>query len=622
MESYLRGGGAGRRRRRRGRATSFDDGEDEEDEDRRSGGGGGGGDPFGDMARDLSACEITRRSGGIVGWVDNPSYRRDDGSSSSDCGSSSGSPLPEDVVRSLFDLRPKGGDVRRVRSESDGRWYLIRVDDVAVSSSSSAADGRTTTNEIVRRKKLRGLGVVPTSPSFVPSDSSSSSPAKTYHVATAGCQMNVADSERLAGVLESDRLDLSRVDDPSKADVVVFNTCSVRDRAEQKLYDALGPVAARKRKGERVAAVVAGCVAQQEGRDLLRRVPELDLVMGPQYVNRLADLLEDVGNGHRIVATDPTLWTEDWTRPVRGGHKVRGWVNVIHGCNERCTYCVVPQTRGVEQSRSMEAVLDECLDLARGGYREVTLLGQNVDAYGRDMVPKRTFAELLRRVNDNLPPDTIERIRYVTSHPRYFSDRVIDAVANLDKVCECFHMPFQSGDDSVLKDMRRGYTSDSYLKIIDKIKRIAGDDAGITADVIVGFPGETDEAFRRTLDLMSTVKFDNLNSFAYSPRPGTEAASRSDQIPDDVKSERLKIVQRLAAEHAKERSGRYAGRTVPVLVEDRNPKDLDQVMGRTRQGRQVFFDGDVEESRGRTVDVLVTEGRTWSLMGERVAAAR
>ena len=274
----------------------------------------------------------------------------------------------------------------------------------------------------------------------------------------------------------------------------------------------------------------------------------------------------------------------------------------------------------------MESILQECVDLVENcGYKEITLLGQNIDAYGRDMVPKRTFGDLLHFLNVNLPPT---RLRYVTSHPRYFSDRVIDAVASLDKICECFHMPFQAGDNDVLRRMRRGYTFESYMKIIDKI-RAASPDAAITADVIVGFPGETEAAFQRTLDLMEAVKFDNLNSFAYSPRPNTEAATWTDEIdedrdkerlvvPQEVKKERLARVQELAVRHGAERSQRYLGRTVEVLVEDKNPRIPGQVMGRTRQGRQVFFDGSFDELKGELVYVEITEARTWSLMGKPI----
>ena len=611
-------------------------------------------DPFDALARDLSACDQSRDEGGKIGWVDNPTHRNDNEEVKASSETESDETLlneaikgllPSDIITKIFQSRPKGGDVLKLSSDETEMWHLVRIDDIQVdyqpdSSSSAAArvgegvDTSSTsdfvnqamgTNKVITsRAKLKGLGILPVSPKVVRPDSSNDDTvesadaraiAKTYHIATTGCQMNVADSERLAGVLENN-LQLKATDASSNADVVVLNTCTIRDHAEQKVYDALGPHAARKRRGEAVAIVVAGCVAQQEGEALLRRVPEVDVVMGPQYTGRLGDLLEGVGRGHQIVATDPTLISEDMSQPVRG-HATRAWVNVIHGCNEHCTYCVVPGVRGVEQSRSMESILQECLDLAAAGYKEITLLGQNIDAYGRDMMPKRTFADLLHYLNKNIPEGTIERVRYVTSHPRYFSDRVIDAVAELDKICECFHMPFQAGDDTVLRNMRRGYTFDSYMKIINKI-RAKAPDASICGDVIVGFPGESDEAFERTLDLMRKVKFDNLNSFAYSARPNTEAAQWADQISDEVKSERLQKVQRLAAAHALERSQRYVGKAVEVLVEEQNPRNIEQVMGRTRQGRQVFFDGQIDELMGSLVDVEIVEARPWSLTGTMI----
>lgn len=402
---------------------------------------------------------------------------------------------------------------------------------------------------------------------------------------------------------------------PPFTDTFITMHHSIRDHAEQKLYDALGPFAAQKRKGKELALIVTGCVAQQEGEALLRRVPEIDVVLGPQYAPYLTNVLERVRDGHQVVATAPMLIQEDYNQPIRG-HDVRAWVNIIYGCNEHCTYCVVPSSRGMEQSRTMDAILQECLELAKNGYKEVTLIGQNIDAYGRDAVPKQSFASLLEYLDTRLPNPM--RIRYVTSHPRYFSDRVIDAVANLEKVCECFHMPFQAGDDKVLRHMRRGYSYDSYMRIIHKIRKRAPD-ASICGDVIVGFPGETDEAFEKTLQLMEEVKFDNLNTFAYSPRPNTEAALWENQVPEEVKSERLQRVQELAAKHGLERSKRYLGRVVEVLVEDPNPRNPAQVLGRTRQGRQVYFDGDLAELKGKFINVKITEARTWSLVGEATA---
>jgi len=603
-------------------------------------------DPFGQLAQSLSVCVKTRDEAGKIGWIDNPFHP-----SHIDAGENHNAGvqglISTQVIEELFQARPKGGDILKIAAlyqmhnnahardfGEQKRWHLCRIDDLLIDyiqntvegASHSKGDGldfkqRGYNKVITSRPKLKGSGIVPSTPEIIKSgqilSDSTSIEAKSYHIATSGCQMNVSDSERLAGILEND-LKLTASNDPSKADIVILNTCSIRDHAEQKVYDLLGPYAARKRQGEPIALIVAGCVAQQEGEALLKRVPEVDLVMGPQYVNRLGDLLDDVSRGHQVVATDPTLLSEDLSRPIRG-HAMRAWVNVIYGCNEHCTYCVVPGVRGVEQSRPLEGILKEVLELADAGYKEITLLGQNIDAYGRDMVPKRNFADLLHFLNGNIPDGTIERIRYVTSHPKYFSDRVIDAVASLDKVCECFHMPFQSGDDKVLQRMRRGYSFNSYMKIIHKIRK-QSPDASICGDVIVGFPGESDEAFQRTLDLMEAVKYDNLNTFAYSPRPNTEAALWTDQVPEDVKAERLQIVQRLAAQHGMERSERYLGQTVDVLVEGRNPKKnlTEGVMGRTRQNRQVFFDGNIDELQGKTVPVEIIEARPWSLMGKMV----
>ena len=572
-------------------------------------------DPFGDVARAISACPVSRDEGGKVGWIDvQPSTFE-----------SSSTLLPETVWNQLIALAPKTGDVRILRSMETNQIHVIRVEELLIRHNSHLLSqenkerrvgSHSGINVVVPRRKLKGKGVLPEFPKLTRKneEQEEAEVPKTYHIQTAGCQMNVADSERLAGILQHD-LRLQPASTADQATVVVLNTCSIRDHAEQKVYDALGPYRARKRQGESLALIVTGCVAQQEGEELLRKIPEVDVVLGPQYIPFLENVLESVEWGHQVVATAPMLHREDsdFSKPIRG-HSVRAWVNVIHGCNEHCTYCVVPATRGMEQSRTMESIVQECLGLVKQGYKEVTLLGQNIDAYGRDMVPKRTFAELLEYINTNLP-DGI-RIRYVTSHPRYFSDRVIDAVATLDKVCECFHMPFQAGDDEVLKRMRRGYTHDSYMRIIDKI-RAKSPDAAICGDVIVGFPGETEEAFQRTLDVMEAVKFDNLNTFAYSPRPNTEAALWDDQIPDEVKSERLQRVQKLANRHGLERSQRYLNRLLEVLVEDSNPRNASQVMGRTRQGRQVYFDGDLEDLRGEFVNVRITEARTWSLLGVR-----
>ncbi|KGF73729.1 (dimethylallyl)adenosine tRNA methylthiotransferase [Neosynechococcus sphagnicola sy1] len=441
---------------------------------------------------------------------------------------------------------------------------------------------------------------------------------RRYHITTFGCQMNKADSERMAGILET--MGFESVAEPDAADLILYNTCTIRDNAEQKVYSYLGRQAARKREQPNLTLVIAGCVAQQEGEQLLQRVPELDLVMGPQHANRLQDLLEQVFNGNQVVATEAIQVMEDITQPRRDS-QVTAWVNVIYGCNERCTYCVVPNVRGIEQSRTPAAIRTEIVALSQQGYKEVTLLGQNIDAYGRDLpgvTPEgryqQTLTDLLYYIHD-VPG--IERIRFATSHPRYFTERLIRACAELPKVCEHFHIPFQSGDNAILKAMGRGYTQEKYRRIIDTIRQVMPE-AAISADAIVGFPGETEEQFENTLKLTETIGFDLLNTAAYSPRPGTPAALWSDQVSEVVKRDRLQRLNHLVSVKAAERSQRYQGQVAEVLVEDQNPKNPTQVMGRTRGNRLTFFPGDITQLRGCLVPVQITEVRAFSLTGEPV----
>ncbi|NJM64718.1 MAG: tRNA (N6-isopentenyl adenosine(37)-C2)-methylthiotransferase MiaB [Acaryochloris sp. RU_4_1] len=442
------------------------------------------------------------------------------------------------------------------------------------------------------------------------------SDSRRYHITTFGCQMNKADSERMAGVLENMGFQWSET--PDEANLILYNTCTIRDNAEQKVYSYLGRQAKRKQTEPGLTLVVAGCVAQQEGDALLRRVPELDLIMGPQHANRLQELLEQVATGQQIVATEPIHIVEDITKPRRDS-PVTAWVNVIYGCNERCTYCVVPNVRGIEQSRTPAAIRAEMIQLGEQGYKEVTLLGQNIDAYGRDLQGinpegrhQHTLTDLLYFVHD-VPG--IERIRFATSHPRYFTDRLIQACHELPKVCEHFHIPFQSGDNDVLKAMTRGYTQEKYRRIIDKIRDLMPD-ASISADAIVGFPGETEAQFLNTLKLVEDIEFDQLNTAAYSPRPGTPAAQWTNQLSEEVKADRLQRLNHLVAQTVAVRSHRYANRIETILVEDQNPKDPTQVMGRTRGNRLTFFPGNIEELRGQIVEVQVTEVRPFSLTGQ------
>lgn len=442
-----------------------------------------------------------------------------------------------------------------------------------------------------------------------------SSANRRYHITTFGCQMNKADSERMAGVLEEMGYQWSET--PDEASLILYNTCTIRDNAEHKVYSYLGRQAKRKQQEPELTLVVAGCVAQQEGEALLRRVPELDLVMGPQYANRLDELLEQVFSGQQVVAIEPIHIMEDITKPRRDS-VVSAWVNVIYGCNERCTYCVVPGVRGVEQSRTPDAIYAEMEELSRQGYKEVTLLGQNIDAYGRDLPGataegrhQHTLTDLLYFVH-GIPG--IERLRFATSHPRYFTERLIRACAELPKVCEHFHIPFQSGDNDILKAMSRGYTQERYRRIIQMIRDYMPD-ASISADAIVGFPGETEAQFEKTLELVADIEFDLVNTAAYSPRPGTPAATWENQLPDEVKQDRLQRLNHLVNQKAALRSQRYLDRTEEVLVEAVNPKDASQVMGRTRGNRLTFFAGDIVALQGQLVPVKITEIRPFSLTG-------
>eukprot|EP00775_Hariotina_reticulata_P013470 gene13470-13596_t len=443
---------------------------------------------------------------------------------------------------------------------------------------------------------------------------------KRYHIHTFGCQMNLADSERMAGVLEA--VGYECAEDPSKADVLIYNTCSIREKAEIKVYSALGKQAKRKRDrmGD-LKIVVAGCVAQQEGQQLLRRVPEVDLVMGPQFANRLDQLLEQVDSqGTQVCATEQIEINEDITVPRRDS-SLTAWVNVIYGCNEKCTYCVVPFTRGQEQSRQPADIKREMLALGEAGYKEVTLLGQNVDAYGRDLPGmaddgsgrrQHTFTDLLRYVHD-VPG--IERIRFATSHPRYFTDRLVRACAELPKLCEFFHIPFQSGDDDILRAMARGYTSARYTAIIDNIRRYMPD-ASISGDAIVGFPGETEEQYLATEQLVRRIGFDRVNTAAYSPRPNTPAAEWENQVADLIKADRLNRLNAVVTEVATQRAQRFQGRTLEVLVEGVNPRNSSQAFGRIRHNKLVYFDGDGLELRGQLVTVKIDSCNAYSLFGK------
>ena len=441
-----------------------------------------------------------------------------------------------------------------------------------------------------------------------------------YWITTFGCQMNKADSERMAGILEN--IGYTKAIDELHADLVLYNTCTIRDNAEQKVYSYLGKQAKRKHKIPELKLIIAGCLAQQEGASLLRKVPELDLVMGPQHVNNLENLLVKVDSGNQVLATEETYISEDITN-ARRESSICGWVNIIYGCNERCSYCVVPSVRGREQSRYPNAIKEEIKSLSRNNYKEITLLGQNIDAYGRDLPTsnivgrkENSLTDLLRYIHDI---DGISRIRFATSHPRYFSERLIKACFELDKVCEHFHIPFQSGNNDILRLMARGYTVEKYKRIIDNI-RFLMPHASITADAIVAFPGETEKQYEDTLNLIEDIGFDLVNTAAYSPRPNTPAAQWSNQIPEQVKKERLNELNDLVEQTSRKRNNRYLNKIESILIEGYNPKNNFQLMGRTRTNRLTFVEINQEDNLnqliGKEIDVKIKEIRSFSLTGE------
>lgn len=541
---------------------------------------------FDALVATLSLCTMTKDKGGDAGWHSTKGEESD-----TDVGNlHQSSSIPPELVNAACYL--KKGDMVVVSSRGlDGGaagWHVLQLMDVQMKLAPQLAKRRQ--ENFLALKRGHSL---------------------TYSMETMGCQMNVADSERMEGQLRD--LGYTRVENSNEANLVILNTCSIRDNAEQKVYSHIGPHALRKRRGEDVSIVVAGCVAQQEGAALAKRFPELDIVMGPQYANRISDLLESVAEGNQVISTDPAYQTEDTVR-ARRRSEVVAFVNVIYGCNERCTYCVVPNTRGVEQSRTKEAILAEMAELAALGYKEVTLLGQNVDSWGRDMNPKQRFADLLTAAGQ---VEGIERVRFLTSHPKYMSERVVRAVAENPKLMPCFNVPFQSGNNEVLRNMRRGYTRERFLEIVQSIRSLLPD-AAITADCIVGFPGETEEQFQETLSLMEEVKFEQVNTAAYSPRPNTPAAEWTNQLPDEVKQDRLQRINRLGTEHALERSRRFVGRVMDVLVEDINVKNPTQVMGRIPHSRLTYFEGNIAALAGKIVKVRITEAKPFYLLGELV----
>ncbi|MEG2999731.1 MAG: tRNA (N6-isopentenyl adenosine(37)-C2)-methylthiotransferase MiaB [Comamonas sp.] len=437
---------------------------------------------------------------------------------------------------------------------------------------------------------------------------------KKVFIKTFGCQMNEYDSDKMADVLGAAQGYVS-TDDPEQADLILFNTCSVREKAQEKVFSDLGRYKHLKEKG--VLIGVGGCVASQEGDEIIKRAPYVDVVFGPQTLHRLPELLNQRAAKAKpqVDISFPEIEKFDHLPPAR----VEGssaFVSIMEGCSKYCSYCVVPYTRGEEVSRPFEDVLVEVAGLADQGVKEVTLLGQNVNAYlGKmgDTAEMADFALLLEYVAE-IPG--IERIRFTTSHPNEFTPRLIEAYAKIPQLVSHLHLPVQHGSDKILMAMKRGYTAMEYKSTIRKLRAIRPDLA-MSSDFIVGFPGETEEDFQKMMKLIHDVRFDNSFSFIFSPRPGTPAANLHDDTPHEVKLRRLQELQAVINTNIKEISEERVGTVQRLLVEGISKRDGSELMGRTECNRVVNFPGN-ERLIGQMVDVRVTEAKTYTLRGEVV----
>jgi tRNA-2-methylthio-N6-dimethylallyladenosine synthase len=435
---------------------------------------------------------------------------------------------------------------------------------------------------------------------------------RRYHVVTFGCQMNAHDSERIRGTLEE--LGIGEAPSPEEADVLVFNTCTIREKPDQRLAAYLGNAHAHKRRYPDTVIAVGGCFAEAQRERLFELYPFVDVAFGPGTIHHLGDWLGAGGFGvprASFGTAGERRFSADL--PGRSSRRFQAWVQISMGCNSVCSYCIVPAVRGREISRRPGEILAEVNRLAGEGVREVTLLGQNVNSWGRDLAPSThvSFADLLRRVDD---VDGIERIRFTSPHPKDFRPDVLAAMAECEAVCEHAHLPLQSGSTRVLKSMRRTYSRERYLKLVDHL-RAAIPDLALTTDIIVGFPGETDEEFEETLSAVESVRFDGAFTFVFSPRNGTEAASMPGHVSDGVKQERIErlvdAVQRIATERNAERVGRIED----VLVEGPSRIDAGLLRGRTRRNTTVNFTGDA--GAGAIVPVEVTGSTSTTLRGRQ-----
>ena len=435
-----------------------------------------------------------------------------------------------------------------------------------------------------------------------------------YYIETWGCQMNEEDSEKLSGMLK--RIGYTKTEAKEEASIILFNTCCVRENAENKVYGNLGLLKKLKKNNPDLVIGICGCMMQQKGMadKILKEFPYVDIIFGthnsykfPEYLNRV----KTEGVQVKEIFDKETEIIEGI--PVDRESSIKAFVTIMYGCNNFCTYCVVPYVRGRERSRRPEEIEKEIKELVAQGYKEITLLGQNVNSYGKGLEEEIDFAKLLRRINEI---EGLERVRFMTSHPKDLTEDVIMAIKECDKLCEQIHLPVQSGSDEILKKMNRHYDREKYMSLIKKIKEEIPE-CSITTDIIVGFPGETEENFLDTLNLCEEVGYDSAFTFIYSRRNHTPADRMEDQVPDDVKHERFNRLVDVINKGVINGNKVYEGRTVEVLVEGPSKNDETKLMGRTRNGRLVNFPGDVSMV-GKLVNVHINRAQPFSLLGEIV----
>lgn len=433
---------------------------------------------------------------------------------------------------------------------------------------------------------------------------------KKATIITYGCQMNVNDSAKVKKVLKNIGYDI--IDDINDSDLILINTCTVREGAAQKVYGKLGELKNIKKRKQNMIIGVMGCLAQEKRDEIYKKVDHVDFVMGNQNIYRLADIINKIEN-EEITHIDYTYGEDELPPRVDADFdsNITAYVSITYGCNNFCTYCIVPHVRGRERSVPLQEVVEEVKEYLEKGYKEIYLLGQNVNSYGKGLSENENFPNLLKeicKINKKF------RLRFMSPHPRDFTDEVIKVIAEEEKICKNIHLPLQAGSTNVLKKMNRGYTKEKYLDLAKKLKEDIGE-ISITTDIIVGFPDESEEDFNDTMDVTEKVKFDNAYMFMYSKRKGTPASDMENQIDDNVKNERLKRLIELQTKLSKEQNQKYLGKIVEVLVEGKTKKNEANYTGRTDDNKIVILKSE-EDITGKFVNVKINEARTWTLYGD------